>query len=137
MGKSADIVRVCKECTVSKILEDFPYHTSSRDGRRHVCSLCYNGSRRERRRLQRPERDPARFFRVRSDPYGLFRLGTFARLDFVCSLAGRVWAEGTVLVDEKGARYTVFYDPAPAVARSDGVLLRPDRRGMVLTECSR
>ena len=140
MGKSADIapsIRVCATCEIPKELEQFPRHASSRSGRRLICALCWNGARREQRRLHWKKRAPASFFRVTSDPYGLFRLGTFDRLDFICSLAGHVWAEGMVLMDEKGARYTVFYDPAPAVARSDGVLLRPDARGMALTECLR
>lgn len=38
-------------------------------------------------------------YKVLSDPAGLFLSSIFPRYDFVCSLAGKVWAEGMVVRD--------------------------------------
>lgn len=51
---------------------------------------------------------PATYFVLR-DPAGLFVSGTFGRFDFLCSLAGKIWAEGMVVRDPEHRIMEVSY----------------------------
>lgn len=58
------------------------------------------------------------FVYIRFDPQELFH-GLFRKYDFLVSLDGGVWAEGTVVLEQEHA-FEVVYAPDPGLLRSDG-----------------
>jgi hypothetical protein len=58
------------------------------------------------------------FVRIRFDPHELFH-GIFKKYDFLVSLDGGVWAEGTIVLAEEHV-FQVVYTPGPGLLRSDG-----------------
>lgn len=48
-------------------------------------------------------------YQVLDDPDELFVSGSFPKFDFLCSLEGKVWAEGMVVKDPEGSKLRVSY----------------------------
>lgn len=115
---------------------DFPTNPSCKKGRGYQCSVCNNRKRRgyraDFRRSgsgHRADYDALResfrqgYYEVVFDPQYLFK-GRFRKLDFAISFDGEIWMPQTLIVDEKGNKYTVTKD---GLLREDGLLFLLER----------